>query len=380
MKYLVAILLFGILLDLVVKADTIGEVNASSVHTASGMVSQYGIMPASFDTGVKDYLLGPGDVVNISVKYLDEIPGDYGVSVDGEIIFPELLPPVEVSGLTTKQVGEVLTQQLFEYMYEPKVNIKILERHSHKVLLLVPFQRPGKHELKREEVPLMDLIFFEAGGLTRGIRKDDELTILRMPQKSFLVQTVSLQSRIPQSISINLQALMTGGFSQNISIRNGDLIYFSSFFSEDRNVYIVKGNSVEPVSYQKDLTLLKAFLRSGISPNSIDNEQKIKIIRNVANIQDIIEVASNSQNGLIDAGISLEPEDIIVLPDAALNQIYVMGRVNNPGAIGYRDGLTLLKLILEVGGVTSDADTSKIKVLRDSEKGEREVIFGNISF
>ena len=106
--------------------------------------------------------------------------GDYAISVDGEIIFPELLPPVEVSGLTTKQVEEVLTQQLFEYMYEPKVKVKILERHSHKVLLLGPFQRPGKHELKREEVPLMDLIFFEAGGLTRGIRKDDELTILSL--------------------------------------------------------------------------------------------------------------------------------------------------------------------------------------------------------
>jgi protein involved in polysaccharide export with SLBB domain len=112
----------------------------------------------------KEYILGAGDVIEISVERIDEISGTYTISAEGEIHFPTLLPSIKVNGQTARQLQELLTGQLLEYMYEPKVKVVIRERHSHKILLLGAFQKPSVYELQQEEVPLLDLIF-EAGGI-----------------------------------------------------------------------------------------------------------------------------------------------------------------------------------------------------------------------
>lgn len=355
-------------------------------NSEGGRRGDFIISSALASNPIKEYVLGPGDVIDISVEQIDEISGTHTISAEGEINFPTLLPSVNANGHTARQLKELLAQLLLEYMYEPKVKVTIVERHSHKVLLLGAFQRPSIYRLKHEEVPLLDLIF-EAGGI-RELKKDDELIILRNPTKdknphvaSITPVAYSPQLRRLQSISVDFYSLLKeGDISQNILIRSGDVIYLSSFLSEgNQYVYIVGDNSAEFLPYQKDLTLLKALLRSGIAPNTVDSEQRIKILRSIDNAQNFIEVAFNSQNYWINTEIQLHPEDIIILPDATFNEIYVVGNVYRPGTIKYRKALTLLQAISEVGGAASDADTSEIKIFREDDKGNRQLIFGNLS-
>lgn len=77
--------------------------------------------------------------------------------------------------------------------------------------------------------------------------------------------------------------------------------------------------------------------------------------------------------GNLKADINLEAEDILFLPTNELNKVYVVGAVANPQAIVYRDGLSILDVILESGGFTKFAKTSAVLILR--KKGdERERI------
>ncbi len=158
------------------------------------------------------------------------------------------------------------------------------------------------------------------------------------------------------------------------------MIYLSSFLSEgNQYIYLLNENSAEAIPYQRDLTLLKALLRSGIAPSVVDSEQKIKILRTLESTQNLIEVAFNSQNYWVNTEILLHPEDIIILPDATFNEIYVVGNVFRPGGIKHKKELTLLQAISETGGVTPEADTSAIKIFRGDDQGNRQLIFENLS-
>ena len=49
--------------------------------------------------------------------------------------------------------------------------------------------------------------------------------------------------------------------------------------------------------------------------------------------------------------ITLEPGDILYIPDNFVNNVKVVGSVKNPGVITYREGITALDAILAVGNL-----------------------------
>ncbi len=69
-------------------------------------------------------------------------------------------------------------------------------------------------------------------------------------------------------------------------------------------------------------------------------------------------------NGNLAADIDLTAEDILFLPTNERNKVYVVGAVNNPQYIIYRDGLRILDAILESGGFTKFAKESAVLILR----------------
>jgi polysaccharide export outer membrane protein len=53
-------------------------------------------------------------------------------------------------------------------------------------------------------------------------------------------------------------------------------------------------------------------------------------------------------------------------------QIRVLGEVVNPGSIAYRERMTLLDVLLEVGGLTQFAAGNRAKLVRSTEEGTEE--------
>jgi len=71
--------------------------------------------------------------------------------------------------------------------------------------------------------------------------------------------------------------------------------------------------------------------------------------------------------------ILLEPDDAIFIPDGFENRISVVGEVKNPQTLLYREGMTVLDVILQVGGFTPYAKTSKVIVLRRKGKEKEKL-------
>jgi polysaccharide export outer membrane protein len=68
--------------------------------------------------------------------------------------------------------------------------------------------------------------------------------------------------------------------------------------------------------------------------------------------------------GDITKDIELKSEDILFLPTNEKNKVYVVGAVNKPNYIVYRDGLRILDAILECGGFSKYAKESAVLILR----------------
>jgi polysaccharide export outer membrane protein len=75
----------------------------------------------------------------------------------------------------------------------------------------------------------------------------------------------------------------------------------------------------------------------------------------------------------IDKDLDLQPEDILYLPTNEKNKIYVVGAVNNPQAVVYRDKLKIFDAILECGGFTKFAKENSVLILRNQEGQEARI-------
>ncbi len=64
----------------------------------------------------------------------------------------------------------------------------------------------------------------------------------------------------------------------------------------------------------------------------------------------------------------LKAEDIIYIPDNELNKIYVVGAVNTPKYIFYREGIRILDAILEAGGFNKFAKENDVQIVRKDPK------------
>jgi polysaccharide export outer membrane protein len=70
------------------------------------------------------------------------------------------------------------------------------------------------------------------------------------------------------------------------------------------------------------------------------------------------------------------PEVYVIVTHAVstFNQVKVIGQVRSPQALPYTEGMTLLDLVLAVGGLTDFAAGNRSKLLRKDENGKDQEI------
>ncbi len=75
------------------------------------------------------------------------------------------------------------------------------------------------------------------------------------------------------------------------------------------------------------------------------------------------------EKGNFSLDIQLEPGDIIFIPDNFKKRIRIVGAVQRPTTIPYREGVTILDVILAAGGFNEYAKENSVKILRKKDDG-----------
>jgi polysaccharide biosynthesis/export protein len=114
---------------------------------------------------VKDYRLGTGDELTITVFQVSELSGPREVNARGEISMP-LLGTVPVAGKTALEIEDQL-EALYgmELLVDPQITVDITEYVSQQVTLVGELRNPGMYPMQGQTT-LLEVVAL-AGGVSR---------------------------------------------------------------------------------------------------------------------------------------------------------------------------------------------------------------------
>jgi len=262
------------------------------------------IIEEAFRTEVTDYLIGPGDLLDIKILEANELNTEARVNTKNIITFP-LLGEVEVGGLTSQEVEKKLKVLLTEkYMQDPHVVVSIKEYRSQRVAVLGSVKKPGSYEI-----------------LGRG----NLLDALAMAEGlSEIASSVVYVSRIDikgneNSVAINLKELLKQGKSGlNIPIHMGDVIYVPEV-----GVFYVDGAVNKPGSFplKGDVTVSKAVaIAGGLSKTSSASD--VKLVRLSNGKREVIPINLDLVKQGEQTDLALVDQDVVIVGKSLIKSFF----------------------------------------------------------
>jgi polysaccharide biosynthesis/export protein len=156
-----------------------------------------------------NYVIGPQDVLNVSVWKEPDVTRTVPVRPDGKISLP-LLNDVKAAGLTPAQLAAKITDSLKKYVSDPQVTVIVTEVNSQRIYILGEVNRAGAYSLLPGMTVLQALS--SAGGFTQFANVKN-IYLLR--------EENGKQTRHP----FNYKEIVNGNKSeQNIVLKTGDTI------------------------------------------------------------------------------------------------------------------------------------------------------------
>ncbi len=143
-----------------------------------------GAASAATKSADPNYVIGPQDVLDISVWEEDQLTQTVPVRPDGKISMP-LLNDVQAAGLTPTQLAGQITESLKKFVTDPQVTIIVREINSQRVYMLGEVARAGAYPLLPNMTVLQALS--SAGGFTQfaNVKKIYVLRVENGKQQKF---------------------------------------------------------------------------------------------------------------------------------------------------------------------------------------------------
>jgi len=163
----------------------------------------------------RDYIIGPEDVLEITVWRNQDLSKVVQVRPDGRISLP-LIGDVTAVGKTPTQLTADISAKLKEYKEAPTVAIIVKEVNSYAIFVLGEVGRPGKFPLKSKTTLLQGITI--AGGFTSTAARN-KVVVFRFNDTS--------NGSVKMKASYDDIVLRDGG-QQNIELKPGDTIVVPS--------------------------------------------------------------------------------------------------------------------------------------------------------
>jgi len=191
---------------------------AASASLLGGCRTRYPLAPADDSAPMHDYLIGPGDSVNIIVWRNPEVSLTVAVRPDGKITTP-LVEDLAASGKTSTQLARDIEQALGKFIQQPVVTVIVTNfsgPYGEQIRVIGEAAKPQALPYK-SKMTLLD-VMIAVGGLT-DFAAGNDATILRTADgnKQYAVRLRDLIRR--------------GDVSANVEMKPGDILIIpQSFF------------------------------------------------------------------------------------------------------------------------------------------------------
>jgi polysaccharide biosynthesis/export protein len=193
-----------------------------------------------------DYVLGPGDVVKISVFQNPDLTVEARVSESGDITYP-LIGGVKVGGLTLQAAENLVAQRLREgnFILKPQVNMLLVQIRGNQVAVLGQVNRPGRYPLETFTMRVSDMVAM-AGGVG--------------PLGADTVVLVGTRNGQAFRREIDMSALFQQGVGADLTLSGGDVLYVPR-----QQTFYIYGEVQKAGSYrlEREMTVMQALATGG---------------------------------------------------------------------------------------------------------------------
>lgn len=217
----------------------------------------------SIDTqGIKNYLLGPGDVLDVRVLFQSDLNALVEVDSDGNITsLPFLESPIVAKCRNEREVQKDITKAFSKYIKNPQVSVRITEMKSRPPATITGAVRQPTRVTMLRKVRLNELMA-QAEGFTE--RASGTIQILHTeppmcPQPGEPTAQPADDEKSPLEV-VKIADLKAGRSEANPVIRPGDLVVVT----EAEPVYVTGSVFAPQAIYLTDnLTLSRALATVG---------------------------------------------------------------------------------------------------------------------
>jgi protein involved in polysaccharide export with SLBB domain len=298
-----------------------------------------------------DYIVGPGDTLNVQL-YGNE-PAGYELTVgrDGRINFPKL-GPIMVSGMSFDDARSAIEQHVAQQLIGSRVSVTMGELRSIRVFVLGEAEKPGSYTVSG--LSTMTNALFVSG----GVKKIGSLRNIELKRNGKLVSVLDLYS-----------LLLHGDTSADQQLLPGDVIFIPPI----GNTVSVYGAVRRPAIYElKNEKTVEQIIdvAGGLVPDADGKLVQLERIQpsHLRRMIDIDLTTNFGRSALLANGDKVR---VPAIRPTLENSVELTGYVFRPGKFEYHTGLRLSDIIQSFDELRPEADRHYVMIRREVPPEEK---------
>ncbi|UAL42651.1 SLBB domain-containing protein [Shewanella inventionis] len=302
-----------------------------------------------------EYMVGPGDTINVQLYGKENNNYQLVVGRDGAVQFPDL-GPISLVGLSFAEARNLLQDKIAQSMIGINANITMGELRSIRIFVAGDAYKPGSYTVS--SLSTITQALFVSG----GVNQIGSLRNIQLKRSGKTVGTLDLYD-----------LLMRGDASGDKRLQSGDVVFIPS----TGGTVSVMGEVRRPAIYElkNNETMADVIkMASGLNPGAYPKSSVVERYSDKS-VKTVINVDLTANSGL---STPVKNGDVLNVKSASNridNAVTLAGAVIRPGKYQWKNALKVADLLPSIWGnltITADLDYSLL-VREINQRGDIEV-------
>jgi len=307
-----------------------------------------------------EYVLGPGDEINVQMFGKDSQSLSLTVDREGAVAFPQI-GPISLAGLSFAQAKAMLAEQIKQKMIGVSVSITMGKLRSIRIFALGDVYRPGSYTVSG--LATLSHALFACG----GVKKIGSLRNIELKRSGRRIGSIDLYD-----------FLLHGNTSKDVRLLPGDVVFVPTI----GKTVTIAGKVMRPAIYElagKNTVGDVLTLAGGLLPDAYTGKALIERFNPTGDKQVLnIDISSSGLSVPVKNGDVIK---IFASTEFETNQVLLLGNIKRPGKYAWHKGMRILDLIpsrddllpeslMDYGIIESEAEDNREKVVTRFKLGE----------
>ena len=304
----------------------------------------------------KNYILGPGDELNITLSGLNETDIDAKLTRDGSIKV-EYVGVISLTGLTIEQAKQrIFARMAKSYpaltMGKTKLNLSLSNGRSIRVTVIGEVERPGAYQVSALAT-VFNVLYITGGPTLNGTLRN-----IQVIRNNKMIAAIDLYP-----------FLQKGLLPADIRLEDQDVLVFTPALKRVEFAGMVKRPMVYELLPNENLAQALAFA-GGFSDSAFTDRLKIVQLNGREKLYKDVETSSFMNY------IPMQSDSIFAEKMEPLfeNKVTITGAVYRPGEYGYTPQLSLKNLLKKADGLRADAFLTRAIIKRVGSNREKTIV------